>query len=222
MVRSGGLAAFRTEKDLTAAGTWLLGQNAHPAYGPMASAHAVRVAAEDSAAAFAWADSIPDASARNAAREAAAREALRARGSEAHASLTAAGFSDSEVADLTKLASQRGLKFYANQIDEANASLESRVWLDTLSGNRQEIFKTGLQAQTAAEGVHRLRAADSAVLESLATGTDGGLSAVHLDEITGLSFSPAGLALPGVTALHPRYSTAHPGGAPANCTQCHQ
>jgi len=206
-----------SQTDLNAAGTWLQSQSAHPAYSQMAGTHAQRLAATDTAGAFAWADSIPDDATRTAARESVARAALRARGSEAHAELAAAGFSGNEIASLQKN-SHLAFSYQGDRVLALNSLLaaESRT---TLLAERQAFYDASLQAQTlAAAELKRAEDTQRAVVDFLAADISASAAEFQVDDTGRVTESP----LPGVTANDPGCSRAHPGGAPANCAQCHQ
>jgi RNA polymerase sigma factor (sigma-70 family) len=208
-----------SQKDLTAAGTWLQSQSAHPAYNDMAAAHAQQVAATDGAAAFAWTDSISDEAARTAARESVARAAIRARGNEANAELAAAGYSGDAIASLTKQATAKEFAIYSDQILALNSQLDTRVWQDEVNARRIAAYDAALQAQAlAADELKRAEDAQRAVADYFNADVSESVVDFHLDSADHATSQPP----PGVTAQDPAYSRAHPGGAPANCAQCHQ
>jgi RNA polymerase sigma factor (sigma-70 family) len=208
-----------SQKDLTAAGTWLQSQSGHPAYNEMAAAHAQQVAATDGAAAFAWTDSISDEATRTAARESVARAAIRARGSEANGDLAAAGYSDDAIASLTKQATAKEFAIYSDQILALNSQLDTRIWQAEVNTRRIASYDAALQAQAlAAAELKRAEDAHRAAADFLAAGVSESAVEFHLDGADRATGSPP----PGVTSNDSGYLRAHPGGAPANCAQCHQ
>jgi RNA polymerase sigma factor (sigma-70 family) len=188
-------------KDPVAAGTWLQSQSSHPAYDDMAAVYAGRLGATDGDSALAWADSIQDESRRRSARDAAARGMLQARGDEARATLAAAGYSSDQLDKLSQ--SNKSYELYNTQL-----TLGARTALDWNS----------VYADTS---YVQLTRANEVQLETLRTD--------RAQKALALTFSAEGdtllQELPSPASLDTgsdAYSRAHPGGAPANCAQCHQ
>lgn len=186
-----------SRQDANAAGTWLQAQADHPAYAQMAATHSRRLASTDGTAAFAWARSISDESARSAARDDVARQIMASHGDDARNVLADAGYQPEQIEALESDTLRRHELLYAFnsdsgrlQIDQETTWEDARHLLSTLRGTEaQKIVEDSSQSA----GIGFLDAADGA-----------NESAGHYRE------------------SNPQYQTAHPGGAPANCAQCHR
>jgi hypothetical protein len=205
-----------SQKDAAAAGAWLQSRSSHPAYDQMATALARRVAETDGEGALAWADSIAGEAARNAARREAARAMLRAQGDTARPVLAAAGFSEEQIAGMKR---NSLLSSYGNDVLLSNALSYSVLDTDARIAERTDLARATafLQQQRAVEALAQSRAAaERSDLFVTDTWQAAGSTDAEFDQVSGRVLRS------GVRTGDAGYHGAHPGGAPANCADCHR